>query len=199
MKILVIDDSSIHQDAARKQLADEHDLTVVGNYDDAQFLLGGGDRYGGKKTGSHGFEVVLCDLLMPASGQMQGKDGARLVGQVMPVGIFLALLAAKNGAKHVAVFTDSNHHQHPASACFDSFNPEESKPAVFTVGTAKMILCNAGNWVQSDMSVQPEVVHKKRSDGSEYSYEVYPQLKRWDLLLEYGLLNPPAPEEVSIA
>jgi hypothetical protein len=72
----------------------------------------------------------------------------RFVGQEMPVGIFLALLAAKNGAKFVAVFTDSDHHSHPASACFDDFNEHETEPTSFMVEGAKFLLCNNRNWVR---------------------------------------------------
>src|SRR3989344_1047378 len=138
MRILVIDDSPVHQQPARQTLGG-HDLTIVGSYDEGQKLVGKG----------HGFEAVLVDLLMPASRQKLGNAaqkrfmGQGFVCQEMPIGIFLALLAAKNGAKYVAVFTDSSHHDHPASACFDAFNKEgESRPAAFAVEGARMLLCN---------------------------------------------------------
>lgn len=96
------------------------------------------------------FDVVLTDLLVPASRQSQSPDSRlRFAGQEMPVGIFIGLLAAVRGnVRHVAVFTDSNHHSHPASACFDAFNyyygPAE--PLVFMVDQCKTILCNGG-WI----------------------------------------------------
>ena len=135
MKILVIDDNQVNLDAAEAQLAG-HDVTFVSSYDEGRELV--------KKK--HEFEVVLVDLLMPASREAQGA-GMRYVGQEMPIGIFLALLAAKNGAKYVAVFTDSDHHSHPASACFDAFNRGECDPTPFTVEGAKMLLSNTRNWV----------------------------------------------------
>lgn len=138
MRILVIDDSTDHQAAAKAQL-NGHETTVVGSYDEGQKLI----------RGKHEFETVLVDLLMPASRQSMGRN-MHLVGQEMPVGIFLALLAAKNGAKYVAVFTDSDHHSHPASACFDAFNPNgEGAPAPFTVNGAKVLLCNNRNLVKA--------------------------------------------------
>ena len=172
MKILVIDDSAIHQAAARKQLAD-HDLTVVGSYDEGQALLG-----------KYDFEVVLVDLLMPASSQSLGRN-THLAGQEMPVGIFLALLAAKNGAKFVAVFTDSDHHSHPASACFDAFNKGKYTP--LTVENAKVLLINNPNWVQNDESVPAQEVEQVRLDGSRHIDKIYPRIKRWDHVLKYLL------------
>ena len=66
----------------------------------------------------------------------------------MAVGIFIGLLAAKNGAKHVAVFTDTGHHDHPASACVDAFNPTHSRaPDKFSVSGAQFMLCNSPSFV----------------------------------------------------
>jgi len=67
------------------------------------------------------YDVVLTDLLVPASDQAQGK-GLPLVGKEMPLGSTIALLALTVGVKNVAVVTDMNHHDHPASAAFDCFN-----------------------------------------------------------------------------
>lgn len=70
------------------------------------------------------------------------------VGKEMPVGIFIGLLAAvRAGATYVAVFTDIDHHSHPASACIDVFNKAESKPTPFMVGDSKVLLSNTRNWV----------------------------------------------------
>ncbi|HAO64931.1 TPA: hypothetical protein DCQ44_03040 [Candidatus Taylorbacteria bacterium] len=137
MKVLVFDDSQINRSAAQAQLKD-HDLTVVGTYDEAQKLLT-----------TQKFDAVLTDLLVPASDRAQGGGGLKYVGQEMPIGIFIGLLAAvKSRAKYVAVFTDSDHHSHPASACFDAFNDDIGEEGVpFTVEGCKVILCNARNWV----------------------------------------------------
>ncbi len=179
MKILVIDDSPVHQEAARRQLGTDHDLTVVGYYSKGQELLCGWYEPGrtwdtGINRPPQKFDIVLCDLLMPASGCRLGSEGRKYDGQEMPVGIFLALLAAKNGcAKSVALFTDSSHHDHPASACLDDFNESESKPTAFTVGGVRVLLTNNRSWVW---------------DGE----------KHWDMLLAY-LVNPPDPKSSVIA
>jgi len=183
MKILVVDDNTIHQKAAKAQLKD-HDTTVVGSYGEGQKLV----------RQKHEFEVVLVDLLMPAWGQ------GKLEGQEMPVGIFLALLAAKNGAKYVAVFTDSNHHQHPASTCFDAFNPEgEGKPDRFIVEGAKIILSNSRNWIKP---FRKDNLAQEVND-SEYFCDLDSgghkcvEAKDWLTLLKY-LVSDESAEEVEI-
>ncbi|MDO8515706.1 MAG: response regulator [bacterium] len=164
MKILVVDDNSVHQDAAKAQLKD-HDLTVIESYAKAEELLRKACEY----------EVVLVDLLMPASERLQG-EGMRYVGQEMPIGIFLALLAAKGGAKYVAVFTDSNRHAHPASACVDAFTCSSpsglSEPKRFIVEKATMILSNTQYWIDRSFS----------DDGSTYI-----SVKNWSKLLDFLL------------
>lgn len=84
LNILVFDDSEANREAAKAQLKG-HRLTVVETYQAAQELLVSGDVF---------FDVVLSDLLVPASGQSQGPNGQSFVGQEMPVGIFIGLLAA---------------------------------------------------------------------------------------------------------
>lgn len=83
------------------------------------------------------WDAVLSDLLMPAGSMAQGGEGRRLVGQEMAVGWSLALQAAKNGAKYVAVVTDMNHHCHPASAMLDAFNRH-----YFSIDDARVLMTN---------------------------------------------------------
>lgn len=109
MKILVIDDSVNNQRSAQQGLGTLHDLTVVNNFDEAFEL-----------TYSERWDVVLCDLMMPAGSYAQGAKGSKYVGQEMPVGWALAITAALYGAKYVAVVTNTNHHDHPASAMLDA-------------------------------------------------------------------------------
>jgi hypothetical protein len=158
MKILIFDDSVTNRNAAQAQLKD-HDLTIVGTYDEAEKILDGPTT----------FDVVLTDLLVPASRRAQGSMA--LVGVEMPVGIFIGLLAAVRGrVKYAAVFTDSDHHSHPASACFDAFNKEgESYPTPFMVEGSKFLLSNTRNWVgqfdPKDLSKMLECEeYSKRSD-----------------------------------
>lgn len=131
------------------------------------------------------FDVILTDLLVPASGQAQGQSSIELVGKEMPVGIFIGLLAAVKGrAKYVAVFTDSSHHAHPASACFDIFNEREPKPTPFMVEESKVLLSNTRSWVST---FDPNDLSK------ELKYEEYSKrpdtvrAKNWAALLDYLL------------
>lgn len=117
------------------------------------------------------FDAVLVDHLLPASGKQQGPGGRRFVGQEMPIGIFLALLAAKRGAKYAAVFTDTDHHSHPASACFDAFNKGENNPTPFIVEGAKVILSNTRSWIDFDYKYDDKSVSDRK--------------KNWKKLLDY--------------
>lgn len=113
MKILVIDDTHMNLKAA-KQTLEGHELTLAASYDEAYKLL---EKPKGETQPP--FDVVLCDLLMPAGREQQGAKGEEYVGQEMPVGFALALMAVLQGAKYVAVVTNLNHHQHPAAAMLD--------------------------------------------------------------------------------
>ena len=67
------------------------------------------------------FDVVMTDLLVPASAQGMGGEGNQYIGKEMPLGPIIALLALAQGIKNVAVVTDKSHHHHPGSAAFDCF------------------------------------------------------------------------------
>lgn len=220
LNVLVFDDSKIHRAAAQAQLK-EHNLTVVGTYDETQELItpkldykraegivrkefpdfkpydngvskeqrdayqAAWKRANQEATTYPTFDVVLTDLLVPASKQAQGPDGYQFIGQEMPVGVFIALLAAAKGkVKHVAVFTDSDHHSHPASACFDRFNEGEGNPTPFMVNGCKFLLSNSRGWVN----------HFDPNDlAKELKYEEYKgrsdtvRAKNWKALLDYLL------------
>ena len=71
--------------------------------------------------GSEKFDIVLTDLQMPMSSRTLGPSAFKL-GQLVPYGILLMVEAAHQGAKHVAVVTDLNHHADWVSAAFDHFS-----------------------------------------------------------------------------
>lgn len=237
MKILVFDDNANHRNAAKAQLKD-HNVTIVGTYDEAQELLRpkrdynkasaamatlfpGFKRYESKDeekneaydqaykeqnelaTKYPDFDVVLTDLLVPASEQAMGPDGYEHIGKEMPIGIFIALLAAACGrVKYAAVFTDSSHHDHPGSACFDCFNAGEGNPTPFTVEGCKVLLSNTRNWVDyfdpKDMSLKVDLYKNLPSNVSpaERQREWTKQgkvvrAKNWATLLEYLLTGKP--------
>lgn len=159
MKILVIDDTKSNLVAAVQTIVG-HDVTICSTHEEADNLLS--PQYDEKKIkrlkekyegdGMDGFaayvkarneskmpywDAVLSDLLMPAGRMNQGDEGLQFVGQEMPVGWSLALRAAMEGAKFVAVVTDMGHHDHPASAMLDSLYKH-----IFSIDGTKMLMTN---------------------------------------------------------
>jgi CheY-like chemotaxis protein len=64
------------------------------------------------------FEAVLTDMNMPMSRQTLAPGVYEWKTEV-PYGFILALRASQIGAKHVAMVTDTNHHQGAMSAAID--------------------------------------------------------------------------------
>lgn len=224
MKILVFDDNRTHRAAAEAQLA-EHELTIVGSYDEALSALlpkvdyekekailqaqfgdfspyragideaekkaayfAAAEKAREQATTYPAFDVVLTDLLVPATKRMQGTT--EHVGKEMANGIFVGLIAAVRArVKRIAVFTDSDHHSHPASACFDDFNKSEQNPTPFRVEESLVLLCNNRNWVgefdPGDLATQLEYEqYRDRTDTV--------RAKNWAALLAYLLSHTPS-------
>ncbi|MFA6445724.1 MAG: hypothetical protein WCW14_00535, partial [Candidatus Paceibacterota bacterium] len=118
------------------------------------------------------FDVVLTDLLVPASQQAQGPDGSRYVGQEMPLGTTIALLALVAGVKKVAVVTDMNHHNHPASAAFDCFG-NTNKPGANIICTNRV-----GEVAIDEATGEPVDQQFLKSDEGKKKYP-YPEGKTW--------------------
>ncbi|MFA5186189.1 MAG: response regulator [Patescibacteria group bacterium] len=131
MKILVIDDTAANLEAAKSQLAG-HEVVTVGSFDEAFKLVCHYDS-GWQKENVVDFDAVLIDLMMPAGKKSQGPRGMRFVGEEMPLGIFLALQALRSGVKRVGLLTDTNHHDHPASAALDHLGRMELGESVLVV------------------------------------------------------------------
>lgn len=89
------------------------------------------------------FDAVFSDLMLPASEQMLGGGAYRYIGQEMPLGTFLVLLAMRAGVKRVGLVTDVGHHDHPASAAIDAFHFRADIGA-FDVGGTKIACWNRG-------------------------------------------------------
>jgi len=129
------------------------------------------------------FDVALIDLLLPAGRNQMGDHGWQYVGKEMPIGIFLALLAARHGVKLVGVFSDQCHHDHPASACFDAMNDnDEGAPLPLSVAKSKLVLCNCRNWVSE---FQPDDFTKHVGYEQIKAGLSHVRAKSWDRLLEY--------------
>ncbi|MEI7890492.1 MAG: hypothetical protein WCI36_00835 [bacterium] len=111
MKILIVDDSKKHREAARKQLETlGHEVVITGGYTDV---------FRGHILKDNSFDVALIDLLMPAESMTLGERGMEFFGQEIMVGYPLSIFLAMSGVKLVGVVTDTGHHDHPASAIMD--------------------------------------------------------------------------------
>ncbi len=163
MKVLVIDDNQVNLASALQTLIG-HEVTLCSSHDEAEKLLvtqykegrdaleqtykGQGmdnwKAYQKAKTECElpYWDAVLCDLLMPAGKKSQAGPGLEHVGKEMPVGWSLALRAAMKGAKYVAVASDMNHHDHPASAMLDHVGKHR-----FNIDGARVLLTNYVNHV----------------------------------------------------
>lgn len=114
MKILVVDDSPRNQQAAREQLGDAHELTIVADYRKAASALEWAER------GT--FDAVLTDMEIPEraeGGMAHGSGGGATVhwntADINSFGFAIALMAVRCGVKRVAMLT-STHHHHGAMA-----------------------------------------------------------------------------------
>jgi len=131
MKILLVDDDLKHRMAGKEQLsALGHEVVVLSDYFEAVKVAEGGQ-----------FDVALLDLLMPAEADKLGEEGLQYLGESIPVGYPLSVKLATLGILYVVVATDTNHHNHPASAIMDWFI---NKP--FTVAGSKVL------WIHAPMN-----------------------------------------------
>lgn len=144
MKILVIDDNQENIKAAKEQFNNpDFDLTVADNYDEAFELICQKKKNTNKPMGyeiiDHDFQIVLCDLMMPASKNKMGEKGMQFIGQEMPVGIFLAIQAGIYGPDNVIVgmLSNTSHHDHPGAAASNDF-PLSS----FSLGKGNAVFTN---------------------------------------------------------
>ena len=125
MRILVIDDSAVHQASARQTLKD-HDLTVATSYEQGFRMLAPVDDEGGtvwKDKAGKRFDVVLSDLLMPAPGTMLMPAAKKTFeGTEQPLGWALVLRAILNGTRYAAIVSQTSHHDHPAAYALDAID-----------------------------------------------------------------------------
>jgi CheY-like chemotaxis protein len=197
LNILVLDDCEKNRRSAQALLGN-HNLTVVGNYDDAQLLLQATINH--EVASSFGlvppkqkedwpfweqgiiklnqasrammvypkYDVVMTDLMMKPSHQaMHSKKHLPILTEEQPVGVFIALLALSNGVKNVGVLTDTDHHEHPASAAFDCF------PKIRPNGIS-VVCTNRPDFVMIDE--QTNQVLTEDFLNSETGIERYPRL-----------------------
>ena len=130
-KILVIDDTKKHVAAAQTQLeALGHEIVVRRDYAEV-FRM--------SREDISTFDVALIDLMMPAETMTLGERGMEYIGQSIMVGYPLSIFLAQSGVNRVVVVTDTNHHDHPASAIMDHMRPVNINGSVVKYLHARII------------------------------------------------------------
>ncbi|MFA6447317.1 MAG: response regulator [Patescibacteria group bacterium] len=124
MKILVIENSAVHQQAAKNQLA-EHDLMVVDSCFDAQSLIRKGD-----------YDVVLTDLMLNDGFRWGCNEGGEIGS-----GVFVVLLAAMNHVRYIGLLSDTGRHAGWEAASLAELGG--GKPMPITIQGAKVLLCSS--------------------------------------------------------
>jgi CheY-like chemotaxis protein len=125
MKVLVIDDSPVHQESARQTLSG-HDLTLATSYEEgfkALVPIVSHGNYVAKGEKGRAYDAVLCDLLMPAPGTMMTEEAKReFENKEQPLGWALILRAVLNGTPFAALVSQTSHHDHPAAFALDAID-----------------------------------------------------------------------------
>lgn len=114
MRVILVDDSRRHREAGVADLTTHgHKVAAFSDYVEAANAM---------KRSS--FDVALLDLLMPAEGMLLGPEGQKHFGRPFPAGFAMSMFAAQQRIPWIAVATDTNHHDHPASAMLDWFKDQ---------------------------------------------------------------------------
>lgn len=102
------------------------------------------------------FDVVLTDLLVPASGRDLNESN-RLIGQEMPLGTIIAFLALRWGVKYVAVVSDAGNHSHPASSALTALCADIAEGLPVIIGDTTVMLTNYDVTTEMDAETFEEV------------------------------------------
>lgn len=138
--VLVVDDMIENREAAKQQLGETYNLTVVDGFDEARVAFQ-----------ARKFDFALLDLHLPVSteGALAETVIASNLGEGIPYGMFLLFSACETGAD-AAVVTDLSHHSDPFSAAFDYYDGKtyiiNSKKGMFQHATK---IGNVKNWKQA--------------------------------------------------
>lgn len=195
MKILIVDDKQPHRDSATELLGTDHDLTVVRTYGEASKLLQ-----------EDGFDVLLTDLFMPAESTTLSPAAFNLIGQEIPIGLILVLLAAQRDLPYIALATDTNHHRHPMSAALDlicpaywpqegSYRSREQSNGLFWIRNSQVLIAHAP-FLKEIMGKVPCDWCPKNGDpcrscgGTKERDDVVHVRKDWKTLLAALLVKP---------
>ena len=197
MKILVVDDTKLHLDAAKEQLSGIHELTLASGFSEARKLIWGEKVY--REVESYDFDVILTDYLMPSEKDGLGPNGGNFNGQLMPYGLTLALIALSTSlnVKVAIVSAGIDHHSHPMVWAADPLSGVEM------MGRLKLFIGYNGETPMRKMVSEtekcdnPECHSGKcaRNDGSTYDCvycngdgKLHYRVKDWEKALSTLLL-----------
>lgn len=125
MKILVVDDIPEQLELAKRLLSPNTVETAQGWTEAKKRLVSKGEYNKDLYNNPEGFDVVLTDMMMPGEGE--GLADKSRVGEPVPYGFNVALLALRCGVSKVAVVSngqgdDGNHHENPTLWACDTLN-----------------------------------------------------------------------------
>jgi CheY-like chemotaxis protein len=173
LDILVVEDNPLHQESARRLLAD-HNLTLVGTFDEAADFLNGSSNYAPKKIEQRKYDAVLTDMFLPQGrGDCQRDRSQASVEN--PFGYPIALLACKKEVPYVAILSQVDHHSSPMAYSMDLFILEKRQSSLGQI-----------------LERSPTLIEMKKSrllisDTSKFSEEVGEgkYAKNWKAALDY--------------
>lgn len=129
LKILVVEDNPIHQEAAKKQL-NNYDVTIMKSFTEFFNAV----RQGVELSD---YDVVLTDVKLPSP-----QDGGR--GEVeAATGFVVALKALQEGVKMVGIITDVNHHEDVYGKAMDLWMGPATTPFVMAGGVTVYPECGS--------------------------------------------------------
>jgi len=143
MKVLIVEDDPIHQEAAKEQLVD-HDLIIMESF--VEFFKTFNDCLGSKpKLDLSSFDAVLTDINLPSPHDRKGVEQAA-------TGFVVALKAMQAGVKYIGIITDASHHDDAYGKALDLWI---HKPPFKAGGIAIWLECyNAGEYNEDNRLVK---------------------------------------------
>jgi len=177
LRILLIEDTDVHRQAAIKQL-DGHDLTICEDF--KQFC----DLASKKSLKEKGFidknerdasefDVILTDCLMPPNASAYVHQEGHSTEQV-PYGIIILLWAIQNDIPKIGMLMLNNHHDHPIAAGLDIIGGYRRD--VIKHGNNTEILISTGNYYMEDKNGE---FYSSKLRGTQGQY-----IKQWGLFLQ---------------
>lgn len=152
MRILVVEDESIQQEAARLQLKD-HEIEVMAYFQLHQM----GEEEGRRQLTDFvsSFDVLLTDLFMPAPERNQPDMVVKA-----PVGWCVLLLGLDCGVKKIGLCTDMHRHINVVSYALDMMitNMLPDKAHTIVVGDTKIAILNCDLTLVYGMNVEMKYV-----------------------------------------